>query len=512
MPRGRTVATDQVKIESLFAQRRGGWGVLVRVFTRRGVAVGLGLFLVWTLSVHAAVEDGSAPATNVDLPGESALDPIYDVGNWIWTTETHDQQTCRFWKRVDIPQNTTVAQAELTITADNAYHLFVDGREIGQGVEWYSLARYDLTRILGPGPHIVAVECFNEYLRAGLVAGLRIQLQDGQSIEVPTDNSWKVVPNEEKKWTTRSTANPHWTAAVVVAKYREWISGKTVHTYQLPAVQPIVATFWQSSWFRLLMFSICATLGALCLWLAGKLAVYSQAQQIVRRERARIARDIHDDLTAGLTQLVLFGEVSQSELPAGSEARRQAAKVCEKARGLSGAMNEIIWMVNSQRDTFHDFTSYVCKYAETFLQATPIRCRFDVEDEMPDCPCDLGVRRNLFLGVKEALNNVARHSGASEVLLRIRWHEHQMEVAIEDNGKGCDPALAGRQGNGLSNMVARAAEAGGACRIVSQPGAGCQVEFAVPRARAGGNGFKFWSRRSSDPFQPPPAQSAKPAS
>lgn len=437
---------------------------------------------------------------------------MYGVGNWIWTTETHDQQTCRFWRRVDIPQNATVARAELTIAADDAYHLFVDGRDIGQGPLWYTLTKYDLTRILGPGAHVVAVECFNEYMRAGLVAGLRVRLGDGRSIEVPTDERLKVVPNDEKRWTTRGKADPRWAAAVVEAKYREWIlPGRAVHTFRTTPIQPIAATFWQSSWFRLLMFSVCGALAALCLWLAGKLAVYSQAQQVVRRERARIARDIHDDLTAGLTQLVLFGEVSRSELPEDSEARRQVAKVCEKARGLSQAMNEIIWMVNSQRDTFRDFTSYVRKYAETFLQATPVRCRFDVEEEMLDFPCDLGVRRNLFLGVKEALNNVARHSGASEVLVRIHWQEHQMEVAIEDNGKGFDPALAGRQGNGLSNMIARAAEAGGACRIVSRPGGGCRVEFVVPRARTTGNRFKFWRRRSSAPFQPRPTPSAIPA-
>jgi hypothetical protein len=88
--------------------------------------------------------------------------------------------------------------------SDNAYRLFIDGREIGQGVTWDSLREYDLSRILGPGPHILAVECFNEYLRAGLVAGLRIQLQDGRRIDVPTDGSWKIVPNDQKKWTTNA--------------------------------------------------------------------------------------------------------------------------------------------------------------------------------------------------------------------------------------------------------------------------------------------------------------------
>jgi two-component sensor histidine kinase len=356
------------------------------------------------------------------------------------------------------------------------------------------------------------VECFNEYLDAGLVAGLRVELEDGRSLEVPTDESWKIVPNDEKSWARRLKPDPHWAAAVVKAKYGEGPWGRhEVLVTSLPPIQPYIVTFWQSGWFRILMLSLCGALAALCLLLVGKLAVFSQAQQVVRRERARIARDIHDDLTAGLTQLVLFGEVSQSELPEGSDARRQVAKVCEKARGLSRSMNEIIWMVNSQRDTFRDFTSYVCKYAEKFLEGTPIRCRFDVEEDLPDLPCDLGVRRNLFLGVKEALNNAVRHSGASEALVGIHWREHQMVVAVEDNGHGFDPASAGRQGNGLPNMVARAAEAGGVCRITSRPGAGCRVEFAVPGGRANGHHLWWWRRRSSDPSQIAAARSGKAA-
>jgi signal transduction histidine kinase len=501
---GRPTSARLVKREDISAAQRRGKEFFSRDFARHQWAIGLGIFLAWSLLLIAPAKSATMPASNV-LSDASKLDPEYGVGSWIWSGEIHNQQTCRFWRRIDIPSNASVLRAELIIAADDDYHLFVDGRDIGQGTLWYDLAEYDLTQILTPGPHILAVECFNAYLQAGLVAGLRIQLKNGQSIEAPTDATWKIVPNSEKNWITRRKADSRWTAAVVEAKFGEgtW-KGKQLRIFQLPPVQPVIVTYWQSGWFRLLMFSTCAVLAALCLWLIGKLAVYSQAQQVVRRERSRIARDIHDDLTAGLTQLALFGEVARSELPEGSEARRQVAKICEKARGLSRAMNEVIWMVNSQRDTFRDFTSYLCKYAETFLEATPIRCRFDVEEELPDLPCDLGVRRNLFLGAKEALNNAVKHSGASELLLRVHWREQQMMVAVEDNGKGLDLALAGRHGNGLSNMIARAAEAGGVCRIVSRPGAGCRVEFVAPRQQAARHHLKFWKGRSSSAFQVSP--------
>ena len=500
-----------MKLEAFLAQQRRVVILLLRAFRWWHLVGSLGFFLAWAITPLTSAQNATAPIPNTSSSG-SQLDSEYGVGDWIWTAETHDQQTCRFWRRVDIPQNASVARAQITIAADNAYHLFVDGREIGQGVIWYNLTEFDLTHILGPGTHILAAECFNEYLRAGLVAGLRVQMLDGRSLEVPTDESWKIVPNDEKNWTTKRKPDPRWASAVVQAKYREWnLPGRTPHTFRLGPIQPITLTFWQSGWFHLLMLSVCVVLAAVCLWLVGKLAVYSRAQQVVRLERARIARDIHDDLTGGLTQLALFGEVAQSELTEGSEARRQVAKVCEKARNLSQAMNEIIWMVNSQRDTFHDFTSYVCKYAETFFEATPIRCRFDIEEEMPDLPCDLGVRRNLFLGVKEALNNALRHSGASELVLRIHCCDQKMVVAVEDNGKGFDAALERRQGNGLSNMRTRAAEAGGVCRMRSEPGTGCRVEFEVAFARASGQRSKFWKRPANVGFQNPPTATAKPA-
>ena len=435
----------------------------------------------------------------------------YDVGSWIWDAETRDQQTCRFWKTVIVNGSTPVARAIFRITADNSYQLYFDGREIGQGAEWKSLTEYDLTLLFTPGIHVLAVDAFNDYNQAGVAAGLRIEFPDGETLFMPTDETWKVVTTDDEHWTTMRRADPHWLPATIVAPYHggPWKIAKPARIVLVPPILPITVKFWQSGWFHLLSLSICALLTITCFRLMSKLAIQSRARQIVQEERARIARDIHDDLTANLTELVLFGEVAKSGLANDSETCRQVAKLCDKARGVSTSMNEIIWVVNSQRDTFRDFTSYVCNYAETFLQSTSIRCRFDVEEEIPDLPCDLGVRRNLFLGVKEALNNAVRHSGASELILRIHRQEEQIVVAVEDNGKGFDPADVDRHRNGLANMEQRAAGAGGVWRITSKPGGGCRVEFSTPltRTRPYKGFWKFgpWSklRPSTTPASTP---------
>jgi signal transduction histidine kinase len=90
------------------------------------------------------------------------------------------------------------------------------------------------------------------------------------------------------------------------------------------------------------------------------------------------------------------------------------------------------------------------------------------------------VRRNLFLAVKEALNNAAKHSQADELFLRIHRHDQKLSVAVEDNGRGFDPAQAAGERNGLANMAQRMNEVGGTCDISSQPGGGCLVVFTVP--------------------------------
>jgi signal transduction histidine kinase len=440
--------------------------------------------LLIVLSGAAPAGEVSGLVTNSAAGGVSVLDPKFGLGSWIWDEETHDLQECHFWRTFEIPAGATVKQARLRITADNFNHVFLDGQEIGWGSDWYSLIEYDLSLLLQPGTHALAVIGFNDFEAAGVILGLRVELMDGRVIEIASDQSWRVVPNGERGWEKKTRPSPEWRSAKVVGAFGSapWTEDSSRTIFHAPILQPVTTHFWQSGWFQITLASLCAAVMLVCLYLASRLLLQSQAQLVVQRERARIARDIHDDLTGGLTQLVLLGETTRNDLPDRSETRAQVGQICDETRGLLRAMNEVVWLINSQRDTLRDFASYVCKCAETFLAPTPIRCRFDIEQELPATACDVGIRRNLLLGVKEALHNVVRHAQAKEVFLRIHRRGQEIVVSVEDDGRGFDPASADRERNGLSNMMRRAAEAGGVCRILSRPGAGCRVEFQVPLA------------------------------
>lgn len=466
---------------------------------RRMFCVGLAA-LAAIASLRAADASGGPEAAKASemRPGEAKaletkLHPEYEVGSWIWSSKLADKQTCRFWRAFEIPVGAMVIEARLRITADNAYRVFLDGRELGKGMEWRSLTEFDLEWVLKPGVHVFAVEGFNDYAEAGLVAGLRVQFADGSKLEVPSDETWKIVPDDEGDWLTRKVAPPEWPAAQVIDGFLKgpW-KLKPVRILQVPTIRPIQLNFWQTGWFQVTLGTICGVALLLCIYLLSRLGVQNAAQEILQRERARIARDIHDDFGARLTKLVLFGELAQSELPAGSAVRARCDQISAEGRSLLNAVDEVIWTVNSRRDTLRDFETYVCNYAESFLRTTGIRCRIEADADLPDAVFDLAGRRNLFLAVKEALNNAVRHSGAAEVKLGIHWRDEKVFVTVEDNGRGFDPAVAGSERNGLSNMAERTQDMGGTCRVISEVGAGCRIEFSTPLRHRPSAGRRWW--------------------
>jgi signal transduction histidine kinase len=416
------------------------------------------------------------------------------LGQWIWDTNTTDKQMCQFWKSFRIPPGAKISGAILRITVDNAYTLFLDGQEIGRGGDWRTVTEYDVTRLLSPGRHIIGVEAFNDRLQAGLIFGLHIQLasEEASAIDIYSDNTWWVVPDRQPSWFSRKTIQRDWHQAIVIGMigqppWQVWPYGVTM----VPALRPVVVRFWQTGWFELTLVALCLLAVGISLGLMTRLAAQAKAQALLQLERIRIARDIHDDLGAQLTQLLLLGEVARREQPEHSPVREQFTQICNRARELAQAMDEVVWAVNARRDTVRDFSNYVCKYAQLFLAATNIHCRLDVEPEIPATLFDLPVRRNLFLAVKEALTNAAKYSQADELFLRIARRNHELSVVVEDLGRGFDPEQSGGDRNGLTNMAQRMADIGGKCEVFSQPGHGCRLTFSVPLP----NEHRRWFRR-----------------
>ena len=433
-----------------------------------------------------------APATLVcagdsqKIPTELS-DLTNRLGSWIWEEKTLDNQTCQFWRTFEIPETARVIKAQVLMTVDNEFTLYLDGRELGRGTEWRELYVFDLAQLLTPGLHVLAVNCFNSADDAGMVFGLRIELADGRVIEIKSDQSWRIVPPETRRWEKRTEAQPSWPAATIIAPLGglapmnqvPWmpISGKAV---VIPPLQPIQIFFWQRAWFQIMVLLAGGLIILIVLRLMAQLALHQNEQRLLQKERARIAREIHDDIGSRMTQLVLDGEEAQSGLSDSTHTRQQLTHICEEARGLLATMDEILWAVNPRKDTLRDFTAYVCKYAQKFLKPTQIQCLLEVEPAISSAAFSLPLRRSLFMAIKESLNNAVKYSEATELLLKIQWLNQRLVVVVMDNGRGFDPAEVTPDRNGLTNMAQRMSEIGGRCLVTSQPGQGCRVEFSIP--------------------------------
>ncbi len=435
---------------------------------------------------------------------EPYTSPTNDLGSWVWSQTTFDRQVCHFWKTFEIPANNPVVSARLVMTVDNEFTLYMDGHELGHGAEWRELFVFDVSKLLTPGQHVLAVDCFNGSFSAGLLFGLRITLADGQIIAVKSDDTWRVIPDSVAHWETLTEAQPAWPATTIQAALGglPWWS-QPAYVNMMPVPHLVVVHFWQTGWFQLTLLILSSLAVVIILRLAAQLAFHRNERQLLQRERARIAREIHDDIGSRMTELVLHGEELQSGQPSGSPLQLQLGHLCEEIRGALGSMDEVLWAVNPRRDTLHDFTAYVCKYAQKFLHPTGIECLLDVEPGITATACDLPLRRSLLMAVKEALNNAVKYSEATELLLKIQWQDRRLVIIVRDNGKGFDPAKANPERNGLTNMAQRMTEIGGHFRLHSQPGQGCRIEFSIPlkpqRPRS-------WPGHA-DPFSEPPSHS-----
>ena len=167
----------------------------------------------------------------------------------------------------------------------------------------------------------------------------------------------------------------------------------------------------------------------------------------------------------------------------------QLREIALTAREMVQAMDATVWAVNPRNDTFDHLANYLVHYVQEFFRDSPVVCRLDLPTELPDWPVSAEVRHNVFLVVKEALNNVARHADASEVRLELRLTNSTLRIAVRDNGHGFSPGKPPQRGNGLQNMAHRLQQLGGRLLIESASGAGACITLELQlRAEDGAKG------------------------
>jgi len=205
-----------------------------------------------------------------------------------------------------------------------------------------------------------------------------------------------------------------------------------------------------------------------------------EQHRAMEQERIRVAEDLHDELGVGLTQVGLLSSLARDASVPNEKRAACLEQLADSARGLVTSLDEIVWAINPQYDSIASLGSYYALFAQRFLNLAGIACRFEPAPALPERALDSKVRHGVFLAFKEALNNIVRHSAASEVRLKIQVEQDQLLLSVADNGRGLEPALL----NASASRLAESAES-------AQPG----IPPAAAAPRCGRNGFINMRRR-----------------
>jgi signal transduction histidine kinase len=202
----------------------------------------------------------------------------------------------------------------------------------------------------------------------------------------------------------------------------------------------------------------------------------------IEQERARVAHDLHDDLGSGLTEVNMLTTLVKSPTTSADEKQRYLGELTETARRMVTSLDEIVWAVNPRNDTIASLASYFGSYAQRLLDLASISCGLDIAHDLPEYPLDPKFRQELFFAFKEALTNVVRHAGATQVWLRISVREQCLIVEVSDDGHGFNPENRQAGDDGIANMKERLKALDGRCEITTTPeGTTVCLRAALPR-------------------------------
>lgn len=260
----------------------------------------------------------------------------------------------------------------------------------------------------------------------------------------------------------------------------------------------VVVRFWQTWWF----------LGggslALLAGVAGSVRIAerrkyqlrlqrAEQERALERERARIARDLHDDLGSSLARISLLSELVKEDKDNPQQVLVHVSKIAQSADETVRALEEIVWAVRPDSDSLQSLVEYIAHFSNELFDGNKTRCRLDLPHDLPPLVIPSDVRHNIFLVVKEALTNVFKHAKADEVRVQAKVTDGNLEIVVQDNGHGFkeNGPIVGADDtrNGLGNMRRRA-ETIGSHLTVESTAAGTTVRLTVNTDRVRKNGVE----------------------
>jgi ligand-binding sensor domain-containing protein len=232
--------------------------------------------------------------------------------------------------------------------------------------------------------------------------------------------------------------------------------------------------FWLTWWFIALTVVLLSAI---------VYAVYRYRIQQIKKlmaVRARISRDLHDEVGSALSSIHVYSSVAEKAMDKQPQATRDALKVIhDSAKQVMENMGDIVWAINTGPNNELSLEKKLKNYGFELLTPLGIVTTYAIDPALEQQLTQIEARKNVLLVAKEAMNNIARYSKATTAEIELAVLKNEMRMRISDNGIGFDPATR-RAGNGLFNMQNRIAGMGGRIDIQSQQSQGTAIVCHIP--------------------------------
>ncbi|HTB31603.1 MAG TPA: two-component regulator propeller domain-containing protein [Bacteroidia bacterium] len=239
-----------------------------------------------------------------------------------------------------------------------------------------------------------------------------------------------------------------------------------------PVIMNFSTPFYKKWWFFLV--------SGLVIFILGYLFYYAQIQSELEavRLRARLARDLHDDVGSSLSSISIISSMATKKREHSPEdVKRIFTKISETSQKTLDSISDLVWTLDPENDLMQDLFMRMRLYTSEILEAKEIMYEFNVAQETELVKMTMDKRKNIYLIFKEALNNIVKYSKCTRVLINVKLINHTMEFEIADNGIGFIEGTGEHKGNGLKNMKQRASQLNGTLTIKSKPGEGTNIKL-----------------------------------
>ena len=187
----------------------------------------------------------------------------------------------------------------------------------------------------------------------------------------------------------------------------------------------------------------------------------------IERMRIQIASDLHDDVGASLTKIAVHSEIIQNTEDM-NKITTSSVKIGNMSREIITSLSDIIWSIDARNDKVGDLIGRMRDYLDTVFPPGSISIDFQIHGLKFENNLDQTIRQNIYLIFKEAVNNAAKHSGASNLNIHITNGSGKFRLEIGDNGIGIELNGKSKGYHGLQNMKMRATRIGGELIVESK--------------------------------------------